>query len=229
MPRPSCSLATLRAADRVIGYYPKPQSASSLSVDWGCVFFLNCLPKVCVPGALCSSSIAAHDIRRCLTPPHSTPSHPGTNRVLFCVLLVMQRYVQQIPRGSLALIWELPSNGKPAKKALSPSRAMVHLDRLLMYHELKYVDAFIFEIPWFKGGEVRPVFTVLCHVCVACDAKREHTITVVVGRPSCPGYWSPRTNARAACACRRIELEIVGLVGVSNSVSRGWPLCSSSF
>lgn len=56
-------------------------------------------------------------------------------------------------------MWELPAAGKPVKKALSPSRAMVHLDRLLVYHELTYVDAFIMEIPWIKGGEVRHVHT----------------------------------------------------------------------
>ena len=54
-------------------------------------------------------------------------------------------------------MWELPAAGKPVKKALSPSRAMVHLDRMLVYHDLTYVDAFIMEIPWIKGGEVRHV------------------------------------------------------------------------
>ena len=63
----------------------------------------------------------------------------------------------QIPREDLALVWELPAAGKPVKKALSPSRAMVHLDRLLVYHGLSYVDAFVMEIPCIKGGEVRHV------------------------------------------------------------------------
>lgn len=58
-----------------------------------------------------------------------------------------------IPREDLALVWELPAAGKPVKKALSPSRAMVHLDRMLVYHDLTYVDAFIMEIPWIEGGE----------------------------------------------------------------------------
>lgn len=42
------------------------------------------------------------------------------------------------------------------KEALSPVRAMEHLDRLLTYHGLDYVDAFVMEIPWISEGEVRP-------------------------------------------------------------------------
>lgn len=53
------------------------------------------------------------------------------------------------------MVWELPAGNKPVKKALSPSRAMSRLDRLLAYHGLSYVDAFIMEIPCIKGGEVR--------------------------------------------------------------------------
>lgn len=61
----------------------------------------------------------------------------------------------QIPRDELALLWELPASGKPVKEALSPVRAMDHLDLLLTYHGLDYVDAFVMEIPWNLGGEVR--------------------------------------------------------------------------
>lgn len=68
----------------------------------------------------------------------------------------------QIPREDLALLWELPAEGKPVRKALSPTRAMKHLDLLLSYHGLTYVDAFIMEIPWNTGGEVCPSSTGLC-------------------------------------------------------------------
>lgn len=60
----------------------------------------------------------------------------------------------KIARKDLALLWELPAAGKPVKKALSTSRAMEHLDRLLAYHGLTYVDAFVMELPLLKGGEV---------------------------------------------------------------------------
>lgn len=63
------------------------------------------------------------------------------------------RYLQA-RREDLALVWELPCTGKPVKQALSPSRAMAHLDQLLLYHGLTYVDAFILEIPAMEGGEV---------------------------------------------------------------------------
>eukprot|EP00752_Nemacystus_decipiens_P017705 g15874.t1 len=59
----------------------------------------------------------------------------------------------EIPREDLALLWELPAAGKPVKEALSPARAMEHLDSLLTYHGLDYVDAFVMEIPWITGGE----------------------------------------------------------------------------
>lgn len=61
----------------------------------------------------------------------------------------------KIPREDLALLWELPAAGKPVNEALSPARAMEHLDRLLAYHSLEYVDAFVMEIPMNAGGEVR--------------------------------------------------------------------------
>ncbi|CAM9268078.1 unnamed protein product, partial [Hapterophycus canaliculatus] len=59
----------------------------------------------------------------------------------------------EIQREDLALLWELPAAGKPVKEALSPARAMEHLDLLLAYHSLQYVDAFIMEIPMNTGGE----------------------------------------------------------------------------
>ena len=57
------------------------------------------------------------------------------------------------------MLWELPAAGKPVKEALSPARAMDHLDNLLTYHGLDYVDAFVMEIPWIAGGEVRSDLT----------------------------------------------------------------------
>ncbi|CAM9272888.1 unnamed protein product [Scytosiphon promiscuus] len=59
----------------------------------------------------------------------------------------------EIPRQDLALLWELPAAGKPVKEALSPARAMEHLDLLLAYHSLEYVDAFVMEIPTNTAGE----------------------------------------------------------------------------
>lgn len=53
------------------------------------------------------------------------------------------------------MLWELPASGKAVKEALSPVRAMEHLDLLLTYHGLDYVDAFVMEIPSNAGGEVR--------------------------------------------------------------------------
>lgn len=59
----------------------------------------------------------------------------------------------------MCLLWELPVSNKPVKEALSPTRGMEHLDRLLIYHGLSYIDVFLFEIPPFEGGEVRSVAT----------------------------------------------------------------------
>ncbi|CAB1114084.1 unnamed protein product [Ectocarpus sp. CCAP 1310/34] len=59
----------------------------------------------------------------------------------------------EIAREDLALLWELPAEGKPVKEALSPARAVEHLDCLLAYHGLDYVDSFVMEIPWNTGGE----------------------------------------------------------------------------
>ncbi|CAN0030790.1 unnamed protein product [Ectocarpus sp. 12 AP-2014] len=59
----------------------------------------------------------------------------------------------EIAREDLALLWELPAEGKPVKEALSPARALEHLDCLLAYHGLDYVDSFVMEIPWNTGGE----------------------------------------------------------------------------
>ncbi|CAM9525490.1 unnamed protein product [Ascophyllum nodosum] len=58
-----------------------------------------------------------------------------------------------IPRDDLCLLWELSASGKPVKEALNPSRAVEHLDRLLTYHGLSYIDVFMLEIPCFQGGE----------------------------------------------------------------------------
>lgn len=54
------------------------------------------------------------------------------------------------------MVWELSAAPRmSAKDALNPSRAIEHLDNLLAYHELTYIDAFIIEIPGMTGGEVR--------------------------------------------------------------------------
>ncbi|CAM9764273.1 unnamed protein product, partial [Ectocarpus fasciculatus] len=59
----------------------------------------------------------------------------------------------EVTREDLALLWELPAEGKPVKEALSPARALEHLDSLLAYHGLDYIDSFVMEIPWNPGGE----------------------------------------------------------------------------
>ena len=64
----------------------------------------------------------------------------------------------KIPRDDLCLLWELSASGKPVKEALNPSRAVEHLDRLLTYHGLSYIDVFMLEIPCFQGGEVKRVY-----------------------------------------------------------------------
>lgn len=66
----------------------------------------------------------------------------------------------------MVLLWELPAAGKPVKEALSPARAMDHLDHLLIYHGLDYVDAFVMEIPCITGGEVRGAVAVLVLVSI---------------------------------------------------------------
>ncbi|CBJ30884.1 conserved unknown protein [Ectocarpus siliculosus] len=59
----------------------------------------------------------------------------------------------EIARDDLALLWELPAEGKPVEEALSPARALEHLDCLLAYHGLDYIESFVMEIPWNTGGE----------------------------------------------------------------------------
>lgn len=104
-----------------------------------------------MPGVIIVVLKIASDVLACL----ATAYH--ADKPLPACLSFVERTCCQIPREDLALVWELPAAGKPVKKALSPSRAMAHLDRMLVYHDLTYVDAFIMEIPWIEGGEVRHV------------------------------------------------------------------------